>query len=102
MVKLPDMIESFADKNTEKVWNGEPTRKLPTDIQPRARDVLVIVDSLRRSQQLLTLHGLHAHKLSAKGRPHLWSLRINAQWRITFDWDEETHSAHKVQIIDYH
>ncbi len=37
-----------------------------------------------------------------RGRDHLWSLRINKQWRVIFDWEESTQSAHNVQIIDYH
>jgi proteic killer suppression protein len=39
------MIRNFTDKETEKVWNGERSRKLPPDIQPKSRRLLFQLDS---------------------------------------------------------
>ena len=96
------MIESFADKNTEQVWNSEPCKKLPADIQDGAREVMNIIDMLDKAENLLKSPGLKAHKLTERGRDNLWSLRINKQWRVIFDWSEEAQSAHNVEITDYH
>lgn len=96
------MIESIADKNTAKVLAGEPCKKLPGDIQASARDVLAIIDGLKKIEDLWTIAGMNAHKLTERGRPNLWSVRINKQWRVVFDWDAETSSAFNVQITDYH
>lgn len=96
------MIVSVVDKPTASVLAGQLTRKLPQDIQGRARDTLIVLDGVISIQNLQRLPGMRAHKLTAKGRPNLWSLRINAQWRIIFDWEENSQSAHNVQIIDYH
>lgn len=96
------MIETFADKNTAQVWAGELCKKLPADIQDTAREVMRFIDEALKIEDLWSITGLHAKKLVARGRPHLWSTRINKQWRVIFDWEQETHSAFNVEIIDYH
>ncbi len=93
------MIRSFADKETERVWRGERSRRLPLEIQAAAlRKMQVIeaaerVDDLRMppGNRLETLHG------DRKGQ---WSIRINSQWRICFRWVNE--HAEAVEICDYH
>jgi toxin HigB-1 len=93
------VIESFACKETSKVFNGEYTRKLPDDIQSRAlvklRQVHRIssIDQLRQppSNRLESLSG------NLKG---FWSIRINQQWRIVFRWKDGI--ASDVRITDYH
>jgi proteic killer suppression protein len=39
------MIRDFYDKETERVWNGERSRKLPPDTQPNARRKLFQIDA---------------------------------------------------------
>ena len=39
------MIRNFADKETEKIWDGERSRKLPPGIQPKSRRLLFQLDS---------------------------------------------------------
>ena len=39
------MIRSFGDKETEKVWNGQYSKKLPSDIQPKARRKLRMINN---------------------------------------------------------
>lgn len=96
------MIASIADKNTRKVLQGEPCKKLPPSIQDTARDVLAIIDGLVKIEETWGVPGLKAHKLTERGRTNLWSVRINDQWRIKFDWVAETSEAHNVEITDYH
>ena len=96
------MIESIADKNTAKVFAGEPCKKLPENIQDNAREVLMIIDAITKTEDLWVSPALHAKKLLGRGRANLWSVRINKQWRIIFDWDQETQAAHNVEITDYH
>jgi toxin HigB-1 len=96
------MIETFGDKNTEKVWNNEPCKKFSAAVQESAREVMAIVDALVKAEELFKAPGLKAHKLTERGRPNLWSLRVNIQYRVTFDWVEETQSAYNVTLQDYH
>ncbi len=93
------MIRAFADKEAEKIWQGTPSRKLPTDIQRIARRKLRM---LNNAAALDDLRALPANRLEAlKGdRKGQHSIRINNQWRICFQWKEG--DALDVEIVDYH
>ena len=93
------MIQSFKCKETERVWQGQVVRKLPRDIQDRALiklrqlDAALTMDDLRNPPS----NRLEALKGDRKGQ---WSIRINAQWRVCFLW--QNGEAHEVEIVDYH
>jgi proteic killer suppression protein len=93
------VIQSFADKETEKVYRGEFSRKLPTDIQATARRKLIYLDEADNLADLLAPPGnrLEALKGSRAGQ---YSIRINEQWRICFRWKQP--HAYEVGITDYH
>ncbi len=93
------MIRSFADRETERVWIGERSRKLPPDIQNRA---LVKLSLINRAQTLDDLRIPVGNRLEAlRGdRAGGYSVRINDQWRIFFNWRDG--GAHNVEIVDYH
>lgn len=70
------MIRSFADPETERVWNGERSRKLPPDIQNTARRKLRQLNRTVRLHDLLVPRGNRFEQL--KGfEPLRYSLRIN-------------------------
>jgi toxin HigB-1 len=93
------MIERFADPETENVWRGFVSRKLPTDIQRTARRKLL---QLNAAVDLDFLRVPPGNRLEAlKGnRAGQYSIRINDQWRICFRWREGR--ATDVEIADYH
>lgn len=93
------MIKGFADKETEKLWSGETSRKLPQDIQQVARRKLRM---LNNAAVLDDLRIPPANRLEAlKGdRAGQHSIRINDQWRICFVWQHG--DALDVSIVDYH
>jgi proteic killer suppression protein len=93
------VIRSFRDKETEKVWSGALSRRLPNDIQRVARRKLRM---LNNAAALDDLRAPPANRLEAlKGdRKRQYSIRINDQWRICFRWIEG--DAHDVEIVDYH
>ncbi len=93
------MIKSYSSKETEKIWEGEISLKLPLDIQKVARRKLRM---LNNSHDLDDLRMPPANRLEPlKGdRKGQYSIRINAQWRICFEWREG--DCYNVQIVDYH
>lgn len=93
------MIESFASKETEKVFLGEVSRKLPTDIQRTARRKLIYLDDMENLQDLQAVPGNKLEKLKGN-RAGQYSIRINDQWRICFEWTKD--KARNVEIVDYH
>jgi proteic killer suppression protein len=99
--KILIVIESFADKLTENIWRGQETKKLPRALQEDARDVLRILNNIKAITDLSSMPGLRSHKLVGN-RKGLWSVRVNAQWRLTFFWDEDRKVLTRVCFEDYH
>ena len=93
------MIRSFSDKEAEKIWAGEVSRRLPGDIQLVARRKLRM---LNNAVNLDDLRIPPANRLEALkgGRKGQYSIRVNDQWRICFRWNEG--DAFDVEIVDYH
>lgn len=93
------MIRSFADPETEKIWNGERSRNYPAEIQPRALIKLAMIEA---AEVLADLQNPPSNRLHAlKGdRAGQHSISINMQWRICFVWKDG--AAHDVEIVDYH
>jgi len=93
------MIKSFKCKETERIWQGTVSRKLPRDIQQVARRKLRMLNNAR------SLHDLRIppnNRLEALvgDRKGQYSIRINDQWRICFVWTNGI--VDKVEIFDYH
>lgn len=93
------MIKSFKDKETEKIFNVIFSRKLPPQIQQRALIKLRWIHRAKDLFDLQTVPANHLEQLRGK-RNGQWSIRINKQWRICFNWIEN--NAHNVEITDYH
>ncbi|MFO1476113.1 MAG: type II toxin-antitoxin system RelE/ParE family toxin [Verrucomicrobiota bacterium] len=93
------MITVFACGETERVFRGERSRRLPPDIQNTARRKLEYLHRARTLGDLLAPPGnrLEALKGKRSGQP---SVRINDQWRICFVW--RGGNAEQVEIVDYH
>ncbi len=93
------MIRSFADAETERIWGGERSRKLPADIQPVALRKLRLINSAKALDDLRIPPGNRLEALKGNRRGQ-YSIRINDQWRICFRWQEG--AVHNVEIVDYH
>lgn len=93
------MIKSFAEKETEKIFGREVSRKIPLDIQQKARLKLEMLDAAGALRDLLIPPANRLEKLLGdhKGQH---SIRINDQWRICFVWKDT--DAYQVEIVDYH
>ena len=93
------MIIDFASKETEKIWRGEVSRRLPRDIQQIALRKLFMLD---KAQSLNDLRIPPANRLEALKNDRIGqhSIRINDQWRICFVWSNSGPKA--VEIVDYH
>jgi len=96
---LSNMIKSFRDKETEKIFNRYFSGKLPKTIQNNARKKLVMLDSVTEMEDLRVPPGnrLEALKGDRKGQH---SIRVNDQWRICFKWKDG--NSYDVEITDYH
>jgi proteic killer suppression protein len=93
------MLRSFGSKETEKVWKGIRSTKLPHEIQNIARRKLRMINNSFDLKDLRIPPSNRLEKLSGN-RKDFYSIRINDQWRIIFKW-EEGHAI-EVAIVDYH
>jgi proteic killer suppression protein len=93
------MIVSFKDKETEKIWNGIVSKKLPREIQDTARRKLRMINNSIDVSDLRIPPANRLEKLKGNLK-EFNSIRINNQWRIIFKWDNG--NALEVEIIDYH
>ena len=93
------MILSFADKETERIWDGEVSRRLPIEIQSITRRKLRMINNARRLDDIRVppANRLEALKGDMKGQH---SIRVNDQWRVCFRWSDA--GVSDVQIVDYH
>lgn len=93
------MIRSFANLQTERIWPGLRSRKLPPDIQDRALDRLKMLNRARTIEDLRNPPSNRLHALQ-DDRAGQHSISINMQWRICFVWKDG--HAYDVEITDYH
>ena len=77
------MIRSFRDRETEKVFRREGTRKLPLDVQRIAQRKLAILDAAESLQDLRVPPGNRLDRLSGD-REGQHSVRIDDQWHLRF------------------
>jgi toxin HigB-1 len=93
------VIESFASEETKKIYFGSFSSKYPKEIQRIARRKLLYLDNAEDLQDLFAPPGNRLEKLKGN-RSGQYSIRINDQWRICFEWVAD--KARKVEIVDYH
>jgi proteic killer suppression protein len=94
-----DVIRSFVDKETERMWNGDVSRRLPNQIQALARRKLRMLNAAQRLDDLRIPPANHLELLKGKRSGQL-SIRINDHWRICFVWRDG--DCTDVEIVDTH
>ncbi len=92
------MIQSFKDKRTRRLFEGERVPAFQTFAR-QAEKRLRVLDAADRLEALMRLP---SNRFKALGGDRLgqYSIRINDQWRICFEWHQD--GPHNVEITDYH
>ena len=96
------MIVSFGDRRTADLFHGNVTsrvRRLPADVLEGAVHKLDVLNAATALDDLRAPPGNRLEALRGD-RKGFHSIRVNAQWRITFRW--KNGNAHDVQVVDYH
>jgi proteic killer suppression protein len=93
------VIKSFKNKEIEKIYYREISRKLPREIQQVALRKLRMINNSKNLSDLKIPPANRLEKLSGN-REGQHSIRINDQWRICFIWRDG--DAYDVEITDYH
>jgi toxin HigB-1 len=92
------MIRNFKDKRAERLFNGKRVRAFE-GFADQAEKRLRLLDA---ADSVTALRMLPSNRLEVLGgdRRGQFSIRINRQWRVCFEWRED--GAHGVEIVDYH
>ena len=93
------MIQTFADKETERLFSREPVKRFPPPVQRSALRKLLILDAAESLDDLRNPPGNRLEKLHGD-REGQYSIRINDQWRVCFRCDAG--DAYEVEVTDYH
>jgi proteic killer suppression protein len=93
------VIKSFADADTELLWDTGKSRRIPANIRTSALKKISVLDS---AENLADLFWPPGNRLEAliNDRKGQHSIRINAQFWLCFIWSEG--NAYEVEIVDYH
>ena len=93
------MLTSYGNKNTQKIWEGERIKGLPTEVQEIARRKLRMLNNSQNLTDLMIPPSNRLEKLKGTLK-NFYSIRVNDQWRIIFKWNNG--NADEVELIDYH
>ncbi|HVR74338.1 MAG TPA: type II toxin-antitoxin system RelE/ParE family toxin [Planctomycetota bacterium] len=93
------MIRSFGDKETERLFSRDRSRRFPQDVQRSMQRKLEMLDAAEGLQDLRIPPANRLERLSGDRRGQ-YSIRVNDQWRVCFIWKDG--DAHEVEITDYH
>ena len=93
------MIKSFADRDSLRVFQRLQVKRLSMDLKRAAYRKLLIIDAAGSISDLKIPPGNRLEKL-AGNREGQYSIRINEQWRICFNW--KGNDAFNVEITAYH
>ncbi|MEM9676603.1 MAG: type II toxin-antitoxin system RelE/ParE family toxin [Pseudomonadota bacterium] len=92
------MIITFADRDTEKLFNDSPVRRF-RGFERAAQRKLAILNAADTLDDVRNPPGNRLEKLTGN-RKSQHSIRINQQWRLCFRWTSE--GPRDVEIVDYH
>lgn len=94
------MIHSYRNRRTERFANGAYVREF-SGFADQARRRLILLNA---ADSLIALRNLQSNRLEALtgDRRGQYSIRINRQWRICFEWPRDATGPHMVEIVDYH
>lgn len=94
------MIESYRDRKTQTFAGGGTVREFTGFSAQAARRLSI----LNAATSLQDLRAMRSNRLEALGgdRKGQYSIRINQQWRIYFEWPAGANGPRNVEIVDYH
>lgn len=94
------MIRSYRDRGTERFSVGEKIRQW----EPFRRQAEKRLRILEAATSLGDLAALNSNRLETlKGdRKGQYSIRINDQWRVCFEWPKDAPGPSNIEIVDYH
>ena len=92
------MIKSFRHKGLENFFSTGSLKGIQAIHKDKIREILATLNAMN-DLSALTVYKLHPLKGDLQG---LWAVTVQANWRITFEYDENTNDVYIVDYQDYH
>ena len=90
----------FRDRRTARFARGERVKEFQSFEQQAKKRLRILLDSVSRNGlSLLPSNHFEALGGDRKGQ---FSIRINSQWRICFEWPDDVAKPFNIEIVDYH
>ena len=93
------MIKSFRDRETQRIFLRQRSRRFSGSVARAALKKLLVLDAADAVQDLRSPPGNRLERLTGN-RKGQFSIRVNDQWRLCFEW--KAGQAENVEIVDYH
>lgn len=90
----------YRDRNTARFAAGERVKQFEA-FRMKAYEKLELIEAATTLGDLLHPPSNHFEKLGGD-RAGQYSIRINRQWRLCFEWSDATREAFNIEIVDYH
>jgi proteic killer suppression protein len=94
------VIRSYRDRQTQRFSEGERVSRFE-GFRRQAEKRLRVLEAAASLRDLAGLPGNRLEALSGDRRRQ-YSVRINRQWRICFEWPQGADGPENVEIVDYH
>jgi proteic killer suppression protein len=90
----------YRDRRTARFAAGERVREFQSFEKQAKKRLQILLDSVSRNGLML----LPSNRFEALGgdRRGQFSVRINDQWRICFEWPDDAPGPYNIEIVDYH
>jgi proteic killer suppression protein len=96
----PDIPPKYRDKRTERFAAGERIREFQAFKEQAERRLDILETAVNRNDLML----LPSNRFEALGgdRKGQFSIRVNRQWRVCFEWPDDFDRPCNIKITDYH
>jgi len=93
------MIKSFKHKGLENFFTTGSLKGIQPIHQKKLKNILTVLNRLTSLNDIPPIWELHPLQGDMDGQ---WAVTVQANWRITFEFDEETKDVYIVDYQDYH
>lgn len=94
---MKGVVASFRHKGLEEIYAAGTTRRIGAEYGRKCGRILQLLEVAKQPEDM-NIAGYRFHSL--RGNPRRWSVRVTANYRITFGWSGE--NAQDVDFENYH
>lgn len=91
------MIVSFRHRGLKRLYDRGDARRLNPDHLPKIKAIISLLEVAMMPEDM-DVSGLNLHRL--RGGGDTWSVRVSANWRVTFRFDRN--GVSDIDLVDYH